>query len=430
MSVVAAAALIFSGLLLGMAPGVNDAVSEALGFDQASDVGLDYDLQEEVFEDLSATYYEQVDPEIVQTGAINGMLAALGDPYTVYYDPEEYASLMEETAGSYSGVGMVVGMEERIVTIVSVFEGSPAEAADIQPGDIVLSVDGVSSEGRTLDDVVSGIKGPEGSPVVLEMYRPAAVAVDTAVGGGTAEEAPADEDMQALEDITADLSALPEGGTTEAYTLTRRAIVVPTTEVEMLRAEGDKVAHITLYTFNNDHASQELRDAVATAIEDDGADAIILDLRGNGGGLLTASIEVASIFIESGVIVSTAGLHSPEEEFTASGNAFEDIPLWVLVDENTASASEIVAGALQDYGRATIVGETTFGKGLVQSLYPLSNGGALKVTTAVYLTPTGRDINATGIVPDIAAPDDPATEDVDETVQKALELITGASAGR
>ena len=140
--------------------------------------------------------------------------------------------------------------------------------------------------------------------------------------------------------------------------------------------------------------------------------------------------KVASIFIRTGVIVSTEGLHSKEVELRASGNAVDPVPLYVLCDKYSASASEIVAGALQDYSRATLVGETTFGKGLVQSIEPLSNEGALKVTTAVYLTPKGRDINETGIVPDVVAPDDPATKDIDETVQKVLELIASGSSSR
>ena len=158
----------------------------------------------------------------------------------------------------------------------------------------------------------------------------------------------------------------------------------------------------------------------------DEVNAIILDLRSNGGGLLDQAVDVASIFIPEGeVIVSTEGLHSAKQVYKATGDAYPDIPLYVLTDPYTASASEIVSGALQDYGRATLVGETTFGKGLVQSIEPLSNGGALKATTAIYLTPKGRDINNKGIAPDVVAPDDPATTGVDETVEATLKLITG-----
>jgi carboxyl-terminal processing protease len=430
LSVVVAGALIFAGVLLGMDAGVERAVRDFFGWEAQTSAGeVDVDLQEEIRRLIEANYYEAIEPGTLARGAIDGMLAGLGDPYTVYYDPEEYKAFKEEASGSYSGVGMTVQMSEQLVTVVAVFAGSPAEAAEIQAGDIVLSVDGTSATGRTVDEVVSDIKGPEGTKVVLEMYRPAPVTTTSTTLVGQAD--PSSEDTtETTEDVTVDLTGLPPGGTTTDYTLTRRSIVIPTTDVEMLEVAGKNVAHVILYTFNNVNASQELRADVQSAITEEGVEAIILDLRGNGGGLLNAAVEVASIFIDSGVIVSTKGLHSPEEELAASGGAVEEVSLYVLTDEYTASASEIVAGALQDYGRATILGETTFGKGLVQSVVELSNEGAIKLTTAVYLTPKGRDINDKGISPDIVAPDDPATQDVDETLGKALDLIAGVSAGR
>jgi carboxyl-terminal processing protease len=445
--VAVAAMLIVVGLVLGvLSPEVGRSVGEFFGLDGVSSAsGINSGageadlqrLQAEILQRLESTYYKETDSETLATGAIDGMLASLGDPYTVYYSPEEYASLMEETSGSYSGVGMVLQMNEHLATVVSVFPGSPAESAQIEAGDIIVSVNGATTAGLTLDDVVSGIKGPEGTKTVLDMYRPAPPATtSTTVADqtqGDTTDTAADttqEAADAAETLTVDLTGLPDGGTSKEYTLTRRSIVVPTTETETLDVAGKKVAHITLFTFNNENASQDLRDEVEKALEQDNVDAIILDLRNNGGGLLTAAVEVASIFIDSGVIVSTEGLHSREEQLRASGNAVVDVPVYVLTNEYTASASEIVAGALQDYGRATIVGETTFGKGLVQSVEPLSNGGAVKVTTAVYLTPKGRDINAKGVSPDVVAPDDPATKDVDETLQKVLDLIASGSPAR
>lgn len=227
---------------------------------------------------------------------------------------------------------------------------------------------------------------------------------------------------------TADVSHLPTGGETVEYSLTRKTIAIPVTEREDLTVDGKTVALISLFTFS-DGSAGTLRAEVQRAVERDKVDAIILDLRSNGGGLLDEAVDVASIFISSGRIVSTEGLHSPEQVYSASGKAFVATPLYVLTDPYTASASEIVSGALQDYGRAVLVGETTFGKGLVQSIISLSNGGALKVTTAVYLTPKGRDINATGIEPDVIAPDDLTTEP-DECVEAALGLISGAAAVR
>lgn len=438
LSVVVAVALIFVGTLLSAAvPEVDQAAQKVLGNDTVTEgpvdstgSQVDSDLQDEILQKLEATYYKTVDPNTLAVSAIDGMLASLDDPYTVYYTPQEFADLMEETSGSYSGVGMVLMMNDRLPTVVSVFEGSPAAAAGVEAGDVILSVDGATASGRTLDEVVGDIKGVEGTTVQLELYRPVTPVTTTSTTESQADNSGGTTGSTTARDtgatLTIDLAELPQGGASKTYTLTRRAIVIPTTKVEIKEDSGKKVAYIILYTFNNQNTSQELRSVVESAMTKDKVDAIVLDLRGNGGGLLDEAVKVASIFIKSGVIVSTQGLHSTQEELRASGNAVANIPLYILVDKYSASASEIVAGALQDYDRATLVGETTFGKGLVQSIEQLSNGGAVKVTTAIYLTPKGRDINKTGIVPDVVAPDDPATKTVDETLQKALELIAAA----
>lgn len=426
-SLLIAVLLMFAGFLLGMDPQIGGAVHDVFGVGFSG--GDDYRLQQEALGKLEQSYYKEIDPEVLHIGAIDGMLAGLDDPYTVYMDPEEYASWQEMTSGSYSGVGIVVVMKDHVVTAASVFEASPAAAAGIQQDDVVVAVDGVSSEGRTLDQVVGDIKGPADTTVVLKMWRPAVSATTTTIAPSSSDTT--SPDGQATEDDgdpTVDLSGLPAGGETKDYTLTRKEIRIPSTDRETLTVDGKKVALISLYQFA-EASADDLRAEVTTAVQTDKVAAIILDLRGNGGGLLTSATDVASIFIDTGVIVSTEGLHSAKEVLSATGDAFADVPLYVLVDEYTASASEIVSGALQDYGRATLVGETTFGKGLVQTLEPLSNHGAIKVTTAVYLTPKGRDINATGISPDVVAPDDPQTTDVDEGLEAVLDLI-GAPASK
>lgn len=410
--------LVWGGVLLGLNPAVQDALRGLLPAGTVG--GDDYRLQQEVLDKLESTYYKPVDGVELQDQAIDGLVAGLDDPYTVYMDPEEYASFMEQTSGSYSGVGMTVEMSERLVTIVATFKGSPADEAGIEPGDIIVEVDGVSTEGMNLDEVVGKIKGVEGSNVALTVYRPPATTTTTTVA--SSEEDPGD----GLDEEAGGAAQLPPGGETTTYTLTRRTIEVPVTESQTLTVAGKKVAHISFFTFS-DGSAAELRERVRTAIEQDGVAAIILDLRSNGGGLLNEAVDVASIFLEEGVVVTTEGLHSPKQVYDVTGDAYTDIPVYVLTDRFTASASEIVSGALQDEERATIIGETTFGKGLVQSLEPLSNGGALKVTTAVYLTPDGRDINEKGIAPDVTAPDDVATE-VDEGVEAALDLIAGSAA--
>jgi carboxyl-terminal processing protease len=423
-SLTIAVLLVFAGFLLGIDPQIGGAVRDAFS---AAISGGDYALQREVLQNLEESYYKAIDPEELKVGAIDGMLAGLGDPYTVYMDPEEYASWKDVTSGSYSGVGIVVQLKDHMVTAASVFEGSPAAGAGIQKDDVVVAVDGASTDGRTLDQVVGAMKGPAGTTVALEMWRPAPTVTTITTVPDTGE---TDSNGQASQgDPTVDLSGLPAGGLTKEYTLTRSEITIPSTDTETLTVGGKKVALIFLYQFAEASAA-DLRAEVTTAVDTDQVAAIILDLRGNGGGLLTSAVEVASIFIDTGVIVSTQGLHSNKEVLSASGEAFAQVPLYVLVDEYTASASEIVSGALQDYHRATLVGETTFGKGLVQTLEPLSNGGAMKVTTAVYLTPKGRDINATGITPDVIAPDDPQTTAVDEGLEAVLDLIRGASASK
>jgi carboxyl-terminal processing protease len=264
------------------------------------------------------------------------------------------------------------------------------------------------------------------------MYRPASptptttstTTTENGTAGGSSEST-----TSTTAPPTADLSKLPPGGTTTERTLTRKNIAIPVTERKTVYAGSKQVALITYSSFT-DHSAEALRAEVKKAVESDHVAAIILDLRGNGGGLLDEAVGVASIFIPSGVIVRVDARLQPESDRVASGNAYATIPLYVLTDRHTASASEIVSGALQDYKRATLVGETTFGKGLVQSIEPLSNGGAVKVTTAIYLTPKDRDINKKGIVPDVVAPDDPNTANVDETVQKALDLIAGAPSGQ
>lgn len=422
--VVLALLLVWGGMLLGLNRGVHDTLRGLLPSGVVSGAS-DFRLQREIMDKLESTYYKPVDEDILQEGAVDGMVASLDDPYTVYMNPEEYARYKEMITGAYSGVGMTVEMSDGMVTVVSTFKGSPAEEAGIEAGDIIIEVDGVSTEGESLDEVVSRMKGPEGTTVALTVYRPpvsttsaTSTSTSTTVAGATETTDPDEEAVG--------LSELPPGGVTSDYTLTRATIEVPKSESELLTADGKDVELISFFTFS-DGSAADLRAQVTRAIEEEKVDAIILDLRGNPGGILNEGVDVASIFIEDGVIVTTEGLNSPKEVWEATGDAYPDVPLYLLIDGYSASASEIVAGALQDYERATIVGETSFSKGLVQTVQPLSNGGVLKVTTAVYFTPDGRDINETGIEPSIVAPDDPATIDVDETVEAALKLITGTT---
>jgi carboxyl-terminal processing protease len=402
-------AILAGGLFIGSHAGFSNSLRAALPSyvgDAVLGSEVVFPLQDEVLDRLDRTYFEKVTPAKLEDDAIRGLLTGLDDPYTHYLDPKEYADNRERMSGLYSGVGMTVEARGDFVTVVSTFKGSPAAGAGLMPGDVIIGVDGTDTKGLTLNQVVSRIKGKEGTSVKITVYH-----MPVGSDGPVAD--------------AAGVFQMPQGGTVQEVTLVRKSIDVPVVETEILQSGGKKVAHISLSTFTHD-SSVKLKQAVEKALRGDKVDAIALDLRKNGGGFLDEGIGVASIFIPTGTIVSTKGLHSPEQVYTAQGGAIDgSVPVYVMVDEFSASASEIVSGALKDTKRGTLVGETTFGKGLVQTVEPLSNGGALVATTAVYLTPAGTDINKKGIKPDVVAPDKADTPNVDETMQKVLELVSG-----
>jgi carboxyl-terminal processing protease len=397
------------GAGLGVSSGFRSALRSALPASLAKSVlGTDqlFPLQQEVLDQLDKNFYQKFSNSSLEDAAVRGMVSGLNDPYTTYFSPQDYATFQEHTSGSYVGVGMEVEMNGHFVQVVTAFKGTPAEAAGVKPGDILLAVDKQPIDGLTLQEVVAKIKGPAGTKVTLDIYH--MPATSTNAGGS----------KQTLTD-------LPSGGESVEMSIERKAIDVPVVSSEIKTAGTKKVAYITFSTFSQGSA-KKLREAVATAVQQDHVDAVVLDLRNNGGGLLTEAVDVASIFIPQGVIVTTDGLHSPKQVFNATGNAFADVPVYVLVNSFSASASEIVAGALKDTKRATLVGETTFGKGLVQDVLGLSNGGALKVTIAVYLTPSGTDINKKGITPNVVVTVDPNAQG-DPVLDKALGLAANGS---
>jgi carboxyl-terminal processing protease len=315
--------------------------------------------------------------------AIEGMLASLEDTYAAYFDPNANKEFKMDSKGEFFGVGMTVGMEEDTPTIGMVFKGSPAEKAGIKAGDHTVDGDGVRKK-WALDEVVSKIRGPAGTKVTIEMAR---------------------------DGVAKPLS----------FTITRARITIPNIMSEMV---GKDVGHLRLMGFN-ELTAEDLRKEI-TALEAKGARGFVLDLRGNPGGLLSSAIAVSSLFVESGVIVRVDERGQPETEEMALGGVATTRPLAVLIDGNSASASEIVAGALQDYKRATIVGEKSYGKGSVQVIRELSNGGAVKLTSAHYLTPKGRVIDGKGVVPDIALKMDPklaAEQATDTQLKTAAEVV-------
>ncbi|HEX5642967.1 MAG TPA: S41 family peptidase [Thermoleophilia bacterium] len=341
------------------------------------------ELQQRIIEELQGRYYRPVDVDKLSEAGVNGMLKSLKDPYTVYLTPREVQEFEEKERGSYSGIGASLQKTEDGLVITSVFDGSPAKAAGLVPGDRILSVDGKSTKSVAIETSISRIKGEEGTTVVLSIQS---------------------------KDKTKPASDVR---------VVRRTIEIPETSKRIIDDKGTKVGYVQLYEFGG-LAGRDVRENV-DELSKKGAEWFILDLRYNGGGLLTQAVDVTGVF-QTGLVTSTAGLHSPEEELTATGPVATDKPMVVLVNGFSASASEIVTGALKDHDRATIIGTKTFGKGLVQSIVDLGNGAALKLTTAVYLTPDGTNINKKGITPDIVAADDPKTKK-DDALQRALQYI-------
>ena len=339
-------------------------------------------LQQRIIEELQGRYYEDVDVETLSQKGVEGILKSLDDPYTAYLSPREVQLLDEQTKGEYSGIGAALQKKNGGLLITNVFDGSPATQAGLGPGDVIVAVDGKATEGEALEASVARIKGKAGTDVTLTVRR--------------------------------------KGGEDESdVTLTRRRIPIPQTRVEMLEAGDQDVGYLQLYEFAGG-AGDDVRGQI-DKLEEKGADWIVLDLRYNGGGLLSEAVDVAGDFLR-GEIVSTKGLHSPLEVYQSDETPATDLPVVVLTNGYTASASEIVTGALKDRDRATVIGETTFGKGVVQSIVPLGDGASLKLTTASYFTPDGTDLDKKGIAPDIAAPDDPKTQK-DETLARALVFI-------
>ncbi|MBM7582716.1 carboxyl-terminal processing protease [Caldicoprobacter guelmensis] len=318
-----------------------------------------YQMLEEVRQTIEKDYIEQPDQDKLMVGAIKGMTAALGDPYTTYFTAKEYKEFIVQTQGSYAGVGLMVTVDENdnLITVVRAFKDSPAAKAGIQQGDKIIKVENVEVSGSELEKAVSMMKGEPGTKVNITILR----------------------DGQPLN-----------------FTLERAVIEIPDMEYKMI---GDGIGYIWLYQFD-ENSPKNFKKAVED-LKGQGMKGLILDLRGNPGGLLQACTEIADMLLPEGLIVYSKDRQGRGERYY-SDKEYLGIPLVVLVNEYSASASEVLSGAIQDYGVGTIIGKTTFGKGLVQGLRgPFRDGSALKITIAKYFTPKGRDIHQKGVVPDI-----------------------------
>lgn len=355
--------ILFAGALMGAT--AMTVVSQNAGTANAagSDTYRQLAIFGDVFERVRAQYVDEPDDQKLIETAINGMLTSL-DPHSSYMNAKEAADMRTETRGQFGGLGIEVTMEDELVKVVSPFEGTPADKAGVLAGDLIAEIDGEQVRGLTLGEAVEKMKGDIGTSVSLTIIR--------------------------------------EGATKPVrLTVTRDEIKVPSVRHSV---EGN-IGYIKLLKFN-EQTTIGLEKAVADIKEQVGADKLkgyILDLRRNPGGLLDEAVSVSDAFLDNGEIVSTRGRNADEtRRYNArTGDEIDGKPLVVLVNGGSASASEIVAGALQDQRRATVVGSRSFGKGSVQTIIPLGANGALRLTTALYYTPSGRSIQGRGIDPDI-----------------------------
>lgn len=337
-------------------------------------------------------YYEDYDVDQVQDGLLAGVVNGLGDKYSVYYTPEEYKELQVSTSGTYYGIGAALAQDKDTmqVSITKIYEGTPSEEAGLKKDDIVLSADGTDATSLELSEFVKLIRGEEGTTVHLSVYRPST-------------------------------------GETLEFDVERKNVELPSVSSQML---PDNTGYIQISEFQTNTAAQ-FESALQT-LKDQGAKAFIFDVRGNGGGLVTAVVQILDDILPEGTVVYTEDKYGNRQDFTSSGDTYLDMPIAVLVDGNSASASEIFAGAIKDYQYGTLIGTKTFGKGIVQTIYPLSGGDAIKITTAKYFTPNGNYIHGAGIEPDITLEyeftgDDGGeySVDYDNQIQKALEVLSG-----
>jgi len=314
----------------------------------------------EVLSQLEKNYVEPVDTTKLVDGALQGMVNTL-DPHSAYMPPDVYREIQVDTKGEFGGLGIQIGMKENRLVVISPIEGTPADRAGVKAGDFISEIDGTTTKNMTLIDAVNKLRGPKGTKVILTLLR--------------------------------------EGqGKPIRVTLTRETIKIQSVKSQML---DDHIGYIRLTQFQ-EQTSADLKQALKQLLAQ-GAQSLILDLRNNPGGLLTSAVEVSEQFLpKNKLVVSIRGRSGAAEEYHANGESpVTDLPMIILVNAGSASASEIVSGALQDWGRAVILGTTTFGKGSVQTIIALSDGSGLRLTTAKYYTPKDRSIHGVGIVPDI-----------------------------
>jgi len=349
---------------------------------------VDFALFWDVWDRLEKDYLEKEDinPAQMVFGAIQGMVASLGDPYTVFLKPPENKEVKDDLNGSFEGVGIQLGYKDDQLTVIAPLKGTPADKAGVKAGDLILKINEESVSGLSADEAAQKIRGPKGSTVKLTLIH---------------------------------------SGEKESYEvgIIRETIIVSSVEVDFLSSNGQTVAHLKLLKFG-DRTAEEWGKAVNQIIDHQPQVAgVVLDLRNNPGGYLTGSVFIASEFLSSGIIVQQEQASGFKETYSVDrqGKLLTQ-PLVVLINEGSASASEIVAGSLRDHQRAEIVGAKSFGKGTIQEAEDLAGGAGLHITTARWLLPSGESINEVGLKPDVEVKDDSQTE-IDEQLEKAIEVL-------
>ena len=375
----------YAGQQEGERKAVNQFFSQGAG-ENASN--LDFTLFWETWQTLKEKFIDKTkfDNQKMLYGAISGVVNSLKDPYTVFMDPEESKRFFEDVSGKFEGVGMEIGQKKGQLQIISPLEGTPAQKAGLRAGDKIIKIDGIFANELTIDDAVGKIRGDKGTEITLTIFR--------------------------------------EGwNDTKEFKIVRDVIMVPSLKWEI---KNNNIAYIKLYQFSEE-AGYDFKKASLEILKSP-AKRIILDLRNNPGGYLEISKEIASLFLKKGSVVAIEdfGGKTESKKYIADGNdIFSEFPIVVLINQGSASASEILAGALRDNRQIKLIGETSFGKGSVQEVKNLNNGSSLKVTVAKWLTPKGESISDHGLVPDIKIEitDKDYQDDKDPQLDKALEIL-------
>ena len=358
-------------------------------FSNENDIYKKIDLFSEVLDKINKEYVDEVNQSEAMDAAINGVLQSL-DPYSAYMSPDSFKNMQTETSGEFGGLGIEVSMEAGVVKVISPIDNSPAEEVGVKAGDYIVKIDDVQVQGKTLSEAVELMRGPVGSDIEITVRRRG--------------------ERKAL-----------------IFTITREIIQVASVKSEI---KDDQTAYIRLTSFN-ENSSKQIKNIIKEFKKNKKIKNYILDLRNNPGGLLSQAIKISDYFLENGEIVSTKSKRKYENRkwFAKKGDIIDGETMVILINYGSASASEIVAGALQDHKRAILVGESTYGKGSVQSIIPLENEGAIRLTVSKYYLPSGKSISRVGVNPDIVIAEGSdefrINTDTDNQLEFALKLLNG-----